>query len=237
MIKDDSSVTIIWNMWNKEIVINKHFAEKYVSTKGSLFSKIDNNTILNIYDLIRKVNRITGCFNYYMKHDTIETRLAEMISLISNICSSSDDNEMYQHHRDLLSMRLFGNPNKHGKYYRNMFNLVNVRLFIYIINYLNIDERDIFKQYGMIEVYLQEAVFSCKRRLTTYITDYKSNFILANNNNEMDSLLCDIEILAEVCHKKRLLWPEYLQHYSQLNKFVAYNYSPMLGKFTILRFL
>ena len=225
--------SVIFNILNNNVAINRQFSDKYlqpnVLLKDTKYPKYswDNN----IHDITDKVNKITKCFNYRMNQCAIKTKIVNMISFISNVFESDE-----QYHMDILLERFSGNSNGHRIYFRSMFNLINIRLFIYIINYLKIDERDIFKRYGILGLYLEDAILQCKQRLssTTEIFDIYIIITKAEIDNVIDDIIYDIEILAEVSHKKRLLWPEYLQHYSQIKRF---NLSPSLDKFTDLRFL
>lgn len=126
---------------------------------------------------------------------------------------------------------------KHGA----MVNLISIRIFIYLLQYLKIDgDRDIFTERGQLKTFLVEMVMMYDNHHGNHHLYFNTNTGFSIINKSMDSvmnkLLVSINTLVEDCDKEQSNWLKRIQHYSQLHKFILSS-SPLSGTFTVLRFL
>ena len=227
---------IIVDILNGDIVLCKNFMKQVIRpyVPDNLVVCGDIELDENVKYIIKEVNDITKHFYYGFYYDNIKRLLRKMLKIISNFYE--DDNHI-QNNIDLLTEEV-SFIKKVENYGGTMYKLINIRLFVYLLHYLKIDERDIFTEYGELKTVLYDSIITYQHNVENYKDKYYTKGIITSESIKtlISSLFLNVDSLIEGYNKKRPSLSNTLHHYFKNKKF-TYDSSHLKDTFIKLRLL
>ena len=233
---------MIVDILNGDIVLCKNFMKQvikpYVPDNLRIYGDIGLDE--NVKYIVKEVNEISRHFHcafyYNLGYNNIKILLQKMLKIISKFY---EDGSGIQHNIDLLTEEVLL-PNKSRKY-EAMYRLIDIRLFVYLLHYLKIDEREIFTEREELKTFLYNAVTTYQHNDKNFKGKYYTNYYIGIMNDEtietlISGLFLNVDILIEEYNKKRPSLYTVLQHYFEDKKF-TYDSSHLKDTFIKLRLL
>lgn len=235
MVTIQTDDRIILNIWDEDVILCKNFI-KHVLSPYIPIEKLENRFILrnknDIKYIVKEVLSITQYFGFSLSYRCSEFYLKKLLCIISDFY---EDNCNIEENIVLLTDEL--SSNEYILKYGAMFNLISIRIFIYLLQYLKIDgDRDIFTERGQLKTFLLNMVMKYRNNNVYYKIHNDSPMNEKYIDNIMNKFVNCINTLVEDCDKEQFNWLSRIQHYSQLHKFISSS-SPLSGNFIVLRFI
>lgn len=235
MIAIHNNDTETFLVWGERITLCKNFTLKIIQPHCRLLGNKTSvwTTLSNLFVELDNFLAYCGHHEDYKYSKSVALQILQLMSQLYNdriLINEFTDNLISRN----KSFKICEDKRGRDAY----FHMVNICVFVYLVRYLNIDERGIFPKYGELAHFLRTSLTLCKQnnRVKEIINIQKENETKTIFSNVINTLQFQIDALIEECDMKKLLWPPKLQTYSQIKRFISHNPSPFKGTFTDMRF-